>query len=78
MQYSKARMYRTNLQIISSVPARMCSTNQVHHQYTRECTVRARHIISSNEDVQYEQGTSSVQARMCSTAAKVDHQVLVQ
>ena len=53
------------------------SMNQAHPQYKRRCAIRRRHIISTNEDVQYEQGTSSVQMRMCSTR-KVDHQVLVQ
>ena len=33
----------------------------------RGCAVRIRHIISTSKDVQYERGTSSVQAKMCST-----------
>ena len=45
-----------------SVQARMCSTND-HIFITRGCTVRARHIFGTNEDVQYELGTSSVHAR---------------
>ena len=47
------------------------------YQYERGCVVRTKHIFSTNEDKQNESGTSSVQARMCSTS-KVDHQVLVQ
>ena len=35
-----------------SVQARMCSTNQAHHQYKRGCAVRIRHI-STSKDVQY-------------------------
>ena len=64
-----------------SVQARMCSTNQAHLQYKRGCAVRSQahlqykrgcavrigHTFSRSEDVQYELGTSSVQARMCST-----------
>ena len=38
--------------------------NRAHHQYKRGCAVRARHNISTNEDVMYERGTFSVQARM--------------
>ena len=36
-------------------------------QYERGCTVQAR-MYSASKDVQYESGTSSVQARMCSTS----------
>ena len=45
----------------------MCNTNQAHLKYKRGCAVRIRHIFSTSEDVQYESGTSSVQARMCNT-----------
>ena len=41
--------------------------NQAHLQYKRGCVLRIRYIFSTSEDVQYESGTSSVQARMCST-----------
>ena len=34
----------------------------------RGCAVQARHIFSTSKDVQYESGTSSAQARMCSTS----------
>ena len=61
----------------SSVQARMCSTNQAHHQYRRGYAVRIKHILSASEDVQYKSGASSVQARICSKS-DVDHQVLVQ
>ena len=48
----------------SSVRARICSTSVAHLQYDRGCAVRARHIFSTSEDVQYESGTSSIPARM--------------
>ena len=51
----------------------MCSTNQIHHQYKRGYAVRIRRIISISEDVQYESGTSSVQAGICSRN-QVKHQ----
>ena len=37
-------------------------------QYERGCAVLIRHIFSTSEDVQYESGISSVEARMCSTS----------
>ena len=46
----------------------MCSTIKAHLQYKRECEVQIRHIIGTNEDVQYWKGKSSVRKRMCSTS----------
>ena len=44
-------------------------------QYKRGCALRTRYIFNTNEDVQCEWGTSSVQMRMCSTSES-SHQVL--
>ena len=39
---------------------------QAHHQYKQECALSIKHIsIRTSQDVKYEAGTSSVQARMC-------------
>ena len=39
-------------------------------QYERGCTVQVRHIRSTREDVQYESGTFSVKAMMCSVVTR--------
>ena len=52
---------------------RMCSTSKAYHQYKWGCAARVRHIISTNKDVQYKWGTSSVQMRMCNMS-KAYHQ----
>ena len=48
---------------LCAVQARICSTNQKSSVQVRN-VVKIRHIISTSEDVHYEQGTSSIQARM--------------
>ena len=50
-----------------AVQATMCSKNQAHLQYKQVCAATSNAYHRTNEDVQYEQGTSSVQTRMCST-----------
>ena len=44
-------------------------------QYKRGCADQVRHVISTNEDVQYKQGMSSVQMRMFSTSKATNENV---
>ena len=46
-------------------------------QYRRGCAVWVRHIFSMREDVQYQSGISSVQAKICSTLASVSFWLLL-
>ena len=50
-----------------AVQVRMFSTKQARHLYEWGCAMRARSIIRTNEDVQYESHTFSAQAKMYNT-----------
>ena len=51
----------------------MCSTSEAYHQYQQEFAEQVRHVISTNEDVLWMQGTSLAQMKMPSTR-EVYHQ----